>query len=110
MATGKRGRPVGIPRSPASGRAKGTPNKRTLAFQEALEKAGYDPVAAVLEIATGRMAYTAMVKGEPVDVPVPPDMVLKARLALLDKAVPTPKAIELSQGDGGEFVIRIVRD
>ena len=105
-----RGKPKGYPKPPTSGRPKGGLNKRTLAFQDALEKAGYDPVAAVLEIATGRMAYTAIVKGKEVDVPVPPDMVLKARLALLDKAVPTPKAIEIDQGDNGEFVIRIVRD
>lgn len=94
------------------GRKPGTPNGDRKSFLDKLAELKCDPVALAVSIASGEHLFEVWNKetNQLEKVPAEPAIVAKMIAVLIDKAVPTPKAVELSNPPGEEFVIRIERE
>lgn len=87
-----RGRPSGLPKS--GGRKRGTPNKRTAAITEKLEKMGCDPIAGMAEIAMSEEST--------------PELKLAACRELAQYIAPKRKATEVSGPNDQTMIIEVV--
>ena len=94
------------------GRKAGTPNGDRKTFLDKLAELKCDPIALAVRIANGEHLFEVWNKEtcQLEKVPAEPAIVAKMIAVLIDKAVPTPKAVELSNPPGEEFVIRIERE
>ena len=98
-------------RTPGSGRAKGTPNKRTVELREALVAAGMTddlhPVVMMFKVYKGEMTMPVVIKGgkdeadEVVEMELPPDLRVKCMAEVAQYLEPKRKAVELT-GEGGQ--------
>lgn len=87
-------RPKGSPKTPGSGRQKGTPNKRTLAAR-ACEAAGIDPFAFQAEVVAGKRKATMGQR-------------LQAAAELCEYLQPKLSRTELTGEDGAPLQLGIV--
>lgn len=101
-----RGPKPGIPRTPGSGRRKGTPNKASLKVEEKAALLGIDPTTVLLFFAAGRWQELGCASADEVTM----DHRLKASSELMKYIAPTLKSIEHSGVDGGPIETEVVYD
>jgi hypothetical protein len=93
-----RGNPKGSPKTPGSGRKKGSLNKNNLSLRETMaafeEGKGFKPVEELMHL------YTLIYADNPL-------VAVKILIALLDRIHPTLKAIEHTGEDGGPIAAKM---
>jgi hypothetical protein len=103
MAGGQVGRPKGGKKF--GGRAKGTPNRNTLAVRERIAKEG-DPIGFLISVLKGKTITAGTAKFKVTETPTVDQRSNAARI-LVGKIVPDLKAIEVSGTDGGPIGVRV---
>ena len=104
----KVGRPPGIPRTPGSGRQKGTPNRTNAVGRDFIIKEGA-PIAFLCQVVRGRKFTSAKEPGGAERIVSFPslDQRLNAARILAGKVMPDMKAVEHSGVDGEKLTVSI---
>lgn len=103
--------PKGAPKTPGSGRKKGTPNKVTRALRERIEKEA-DPIGLLIDVVKGKRFKAAVAPGGGrKQAYVYPSIAQRKWAAhkLANKILPDVRAVELGDQEGGDIVVRIMR-
>lgn len=105
--TKKRGKKKGTPKTPGSGRKKGTRNKVTSQTRERIEK-GADPVGFLISLAKGNRQSAAATPDAPRRTWVIPTLQhrIDAMNVLLNRTMPVIKPVELTGANAGPIVTK----
>lgn len=103
--------PRGAPKTPGSGRKKGTPNKVTGALRERIEREA-DPIGLLIDVVKGKRFKAAVAAGGGrKQAYVYPSIAQRKWAAhkLANKILPDVRAVKLGDQEGGDIVVRIMR-